>query len=92
MTGTGPFNPQDVQYMMYNFDQDHSGCIDFKEFKSMLKMLGGQKKVDKQKIKEKKQKKKNKVGKEGKEKKHKEGKDKKHKEGKDKKNKDKKSK
>ena len=88
MTGAGPMNPKDVEYVMYTFDQDHSGCIDFKEFKMILKMLGGHKSYDKEKIKEKKNKKKDKGYKEGKDKKHKEGKDKKHKEGKDKKHKE----
>ena len=90
MNGQPPVNPKDVEYIMYNFDQDHSGTIDFKEFKMILKMLSGHKSMDKEKIKEKKQKRKNKMGKEGKDKKHKESKEKKekkHKEGKEKKDK-----
>lgn len=60
MSGCGPIDPRDAQYMMYMFDADGSGAINFMELRMILKMMGGIKHYDRNTIMSKKKNKKNK--------------------------------
>ena len=70
-----PPNPLDINFLVNKYDLDGDGELTKKEFKCMLKEMGGHKKYDKQKVKSKKHK--DKKGKKDKDKKDKDKKPKK---------------
>ena len=59
-TGGSPIDYQDVMYLCYTFDYDGNGTIDYREYKMMLKQLGGLKTYNHQTLKNKKNKNKSK--------------------------------